>query len=121
MNVHNCAGECCREFPLNITYADLQIEAAKDTSDFEIFQIMDMVIPLATANRYTCRHWDQITKLCGNYQDRPRMCTDFPYEHGMCHICGSTYCRASDECEWMEYNVEIGEINAESNNSSQST
>lgn len=28
---------------------------------------------------YTCRHWDEQTKLCTAYEDRPKMCADYPY------------------------------------------
>lgn len=35
---------------------------------------------------YTCKHWDEDTRLCGIYEDRPAMCRAFPYgkpcEHG---------------------------------------
>jgi Fe-S-cluster containining protein len=35
---------------------------------------------------FACRHWDEETRLCGNYENRPEMCRAFPYgkpcEHG---------------------------------------
>lgn len=30
---------------------------------------------------YTCKHHDSATGDCRNYQNRPRMCSDFPYGH----------------------------------------
>lgn len=34
---------------------------------------------------YTCRHWDEDTGLCGVYEDRPRMCRDYPYARACDH------------------------------------
>lgn len=28
---------------------------------------------------YMCRHWDEETRLCAIYEDRPPMCRTFPY------------------------------------------
>lgn len=28
---------------------------------------------------YRCIYWDESTRLCGAYGDRPRMCRDYPY------------------------------------------
>lgn len=30
-------------------------------------------------HNFTCRHWDESTRLCGIYEDRPKMCRRFPY------------------------------------------
>ena len=62
--------------------------------------ILDMLVPLtrrqavARARRlgfrlpwkigrthryFTCRHWDESSRLCTVYDDRPRMCSSYPY------------------------------------------
>lgn len=36
---------------------------------------------------FTCKHWDEQTRLCGVYEDRPKMCRDHPC--GVCQFgCG---------------------------------
>lgn len=70
-------------------------------------QLVDMLIPLtqdeAVARRdrlggpdgtladrdwFTCRHWDETTRLCTIYPQRPHMCRDYPYEAECEHGCG---------------------------------
>ena len=36
---------------------------------------------------YTCRHWDEETRLCGAYEMRPPMCADYPYGGECSHGC----------------------------------
>jgi Fe-S-cluster containining protein len=73
--------------------------------------IADMVIPLSVAQAnerlerfgsdreylprweghvYTCRHFDDRTRLCTIYEERPEMCRDYPYgRNGGCEYgCG---------------------------------
>lgn len=71
------------------------------------------------ANRqwYTCKHWDEDTKLCGAYEQRPRMCRDFPYEGTCEHGCGYTlspadlavYDRDRIEAGWGPLQILLGE------------
>ncbi len=37
---------------------------------------------------FTCRHWNEATRLCGAYEERPGMCRTFP-DGKPCHACGS--------------------------------
>lgn len=37
---------------------------------------------------YTCRHWDEDTRLCMAYDERPQMCRDYPYTDSCQHGCG---------------------------------
>lgn len=32
-------------------------------------------------NYYTCKHFDEKSGNCMNYENRPRMCSDYPYGH----------------------------------------
>lgn len=45
---------------------------------------------------YTCRHWDEDTRLCTIYEDRPNMCRDFPYGNVCTHGCGYNNIEESD-------------------------
>ncbi len=36
---------------------------------------------------YSCRAWDEDTRRCTVYEDRPRMCQGYPYGRGCQHGC----------------------------------
>jgi Fe-S-cluster containining protein len=36
---------------------------------------------------YTCRAWDEDTRLCTIYEDRPNMCRGYPYGNACSHGC----------------------------------
>lgn len=36
---------------------------------------------------YTCRHWDEETRLCTVYDQRPNVCRDYPYGNPCSHGC----------------------------------
>lgn len=36
---------------------------------------------------YTCRHWDESTRLCTVYDQRPAVCRDYPYADKCSHGC----------------------------------
>ena len=46
---------------------------------------------------FTCRHWNEETRLCGAYEDRPDMCRDYPYSGRDCER-GCSY-KLSEEDE----------------------
>lgn len=37
---------------------------------------------------FTCRHWSEETRLCGQYDNRPRMCSKHPAPGEPCYHCG---------------------------------
>lgn len=37
---------------------------------------------------YSCRAWDEETRLCAIYDTRPQMCRGYPYGRGCQHGCG---------------------------------
>lgn len=107
----SCAGACCSVFPLP-GYSKM---ASGQTVDPEAPMIVAMVIPLEDDEAieryarlgygtlppdyfadglglYTCRNWNEETRLCGIYDTRPVMCRDYPYglpcERG-CGFCSS--------------------------------
>ena len=103
-----CPGHCCVAFYLAIPHHRID-EAAVRLRDGEV--IADMVIPLSVAEAnerlehfgtdreylpqweghvYTCRHFDDRTRLCAIYEERPQMCRDYPHSNdGGCEFqCG---------------------------------
>lgn len=101
-----CGGECCAVFWL--PKDALQPDGMKGVRDGEF--IADMIVPLnrrqalrrwrkfvsttaplpkgrSDRTTYTCRHWDEKTRLCGVYEDRPGMCRDYPYGAACSHGC----------------------------------
>lgn len=40
-------------------------------------------------DRFTCRYWNPFTRLCTNYENRPYMCSAYPYGD-VCYHCGYT-------------------------------
>lgn len=46
--------------------------------------------PRPDTKSYTCRHWDEVTRLCTIYDRRPGMCSGYPYD-GRCGACGGVY------------------------------
>lgn len=43
---------------------------------------------------HTCKHWDDVTGDCRNYDERPRMCRDYPYDRA----CSEAGCTMVSEC-----------------------
>lgn len=96
---NGCRGDCCVAFYVPTHKDDL---ASTPTADFDVATMKDMLIPLtrrqvrdrrakfgvkhtpmspdAEGYLYKCRHWDEDTRLCKIYAQRPKMCRDFPYE-----------------------------------------
>lgn len=121
-----CTGKCCAVFNYSVSRETL---AARDDADSKF--LADMLIDLtpdeaeARAERfnvtppdgytvrewadygqaYTCRHWDEKTMLCGVYEDRPRMCRDYPYAGKCQHDCACTF-EASAETK-QHYTKEV--------------
>lgn len=106
-----CAGACCAVFPLHLTSG---LGAVDD-----LLYILSMLVPLTreqAAERYarlgygelidygpdydlfTCRHWDEQTRLCTAYDQRPAMCRDYPYEGRSCERgCGYALSQADSD------------------------
>jgi Fe-S-cluster containining protein len=47
---------------------------------------------------FTCKNWDEQTRLCGIYETRPNMCRDYPYEGRSCER-GCGYALGQVDCE----------------------
>lgn len=98
-----CTGHCCRLFPVSSTITEIEkvthaeggsIEAEKLLVMLRFEGLTDVGLvngePLGrTMPVYSCIHLKPDGD-CGNYEDRPKMCRDYPYEGG---------CRDPD-CTW---------------------
>lgn len=114
----SCAGACCSVFPM---HKDFPMFTRKTPATGDQAYILDMLIPLtrrqavARSRRlgypdppkygpkyglFTCKHWNEETRLCGDYENRPKMCADYPYGRACERGCGFTTERAHDGWEW---------------------
>lgn len=94
----SCLGRCCEQFHLSgyneeIRQSDLLSEAWGG----EKHTVAVMLRPLfevhyynkgraSSEQFYTCRHFDKVSRLCTNYENRPDMCRRYP-DYGKCHHC----------------------------------
>lgn len=112
---NGCSGLCCAAFSLPERPEKLP-EIAGDEGE----QIAAMVIPLTAAEAreryeafggtdpeqfpadgtlfFTCRNWDEVTRLCAIYETRPDMCRKFPYGNGCPHGCPCKGTPVDDIC-----------------------
>jgi Fe-S-cluster containining protein len=106
-----CNGSCCAVFYLPVTPDEMTPQWASHIApEGDGSYIRRMAIPLSKdvaaqravdfgltadwgkveeGHAYTCRHWDTRTRLCREYEDRPLMCSAFPYGD-KCQHCGWT-------------------------------
>ena len=104
-----CDGRCCAVFPLSIDIRDL-IKGERRFTDRDY--ILSMLVPLSPKGAkerwkalgfngdvpkpmhrgqlWTCRHWDEKTRLCAAYEDRPALCRDYPYG-SHCNMADCSY------------------------------
>lgn len=96
---NGCVGDCCVAFTLPKEPTDpividmvipiTQMEAIARHQRMGNRKVIDKSQSLDTSKWYKCRHWDEETRLCGIYEDRPKMCRDYPYDKG-CVSCDFT-------------------------------
>jgi Fe-S-cluster containining protein len=104
-----CTGACCAAFQLEYTLRELRTRKLQDGAF-----IADMVIPLSPkearerslrfggnlvpwpwkqrGHYFACRHWDEQTRLCTVYDQRPRMCSGHPYDGEPCELGAGCTC-----------------------------
>lgn len=105
IEVPACTGQCCAVFYLPITAAEMTPAWMSRVADGRY--IMGMVLPLTqdaagelaamhdislpiergAGHWYACRMWDDRSGLCRAYEERPRMCSRYPYGEPCLH-CG---------------------------------
>lgn len=102
-NMDRCDGACCEKFLMTKVPSDLLKMAeelrglgsvsSRDEGPEEIEFVADMMLPRGDNTKegwalFTCRYWDQKTRLCSIYEWRPRVCRDYgaatPCEHPKC-------------------------------------
>ena len=107
-----CSGKCCAVFnyptPPEVLatrgheddafLADMLIALTPDEAEARMLRFnitppegMDLREWAEAAPTYTCRHWDENTHLCEVYEDRPRMCREYPYDQACQHDCACDY------------------------------
>lgn len=101
-NSEMCGGSCCAAFCLPYHIDDIRADQDKYP---EGRFLADMLVPLPSDTRpeqiaqlkiapgghwYTCRHLTEEGR-CGAYEQRPRMCRDYPYGKR----CNFKWCKAS--------------------------
>lgn len=107
----SCTGACCVAFPVNVTLDTLRAgrpmrPRTLDDADFDLlgFMLRPLTHEEATARRerfgvakpvgdeqqYRCIYWDEETRLCTIYADRPHVCRDYPHGRGCKHGCDCT-------------------------------
>lgn len=99
---NECTGECCTSFTLTYGYkkrwrfnednkvmasiAEMLVWTGRRLKSSDI---VNMTGETGYKNQaeYTCKHHDGATGLCIIYEERPAMCSEFPYS-GLCGVCG---------------------------------
>lgn len=106
-----CSGQCCSVFTFQDT-TEIADRFAKGEGYEDDYKLLTMLEPIpveeaqerverfgVTGNYaqvvhnenppefYKCRLWDEETRLCTQYEDRPRMCRTYPYGRGCHHGC----------------------------------
>lgn len=106
-----CPGYCCAAFHWPATITEMR---ARDQAGYmDGAQIRDMLIPLSPkqakeryerfsgrkvprgvfawnnrGHHFTCKNWDEESRLCKVYETRPQMCKGYPYGNVCEHGCG---------------------------------
>lgn len=105
-----CPGGCCavfwlpREVPEGVAdrefILDMRIELTPEQASERWAKFVGSAQPVAMKRSatevtapgverpaYTCRHWDEQTRLCTVYDQRPMICRDYPYGQPCSHGC----------------------------------
>jgi len=102
-----CTGRCCQSFPLPLSLKDMEGKLSRgedvNKGGGELKKIYEMVLPLTSQDyrneqgvyMYTCKHLDADNN-CGNYANRPVLCSDYPYGNACDHKAAGA-CTLSDD------------------------
>ena len=105
-----CTGQCCAVFTLSANVLDL-CRAGELGPDKDAPTLLQMLVPLTSeiallrlqrlgftpagdgvpgAGRaiFSCRNWDEVTRLCTIYDRRPWLCWHYPDPEHVCMHCG---------------------------------
>lgn len=109
-----CTGHCCEKFYLPYLYEEIQ-QRTKENPNWVIphgdaAKIVEMIIPLTDVSTcmdgspvkpgdenhyYTCKWFDKESRNCTNYENRPALCSGYPYGKP----CTIKNCTWSEACE----------------------
>lgn len=118
--LQSCDGDCCVAFRVPYTIEQLADADVGDQDKAEALDLAAMLIPLTVEQAndrqnqyvrgsktgftdydegflYKCRHWDEETRLCRIYDDRPPMCRTFPYGRPCRYGCSCAGTRPGPE------------------------
>lgn len=101
-HMENCQGDCCVAFKVPFTLQELTEGNVEDNDVEEAMVMAEMLDPITVeeanwrqeelvkgnptefteadeGHLFMCKKWDEETRLCTDYENRPDMCRDFPY------------------------------------------
>lgn len=88
MDSPECPGSCCAGFTLDYGFK----KKYKNHEQADLAKTADMITFTGTRHapgraEYTCKFYNKETKRCMDYENRPPMCSNYPYD-GVCGVCG---------------------------------
>lgn len=86
-----CPGNCCEAIHIGWKTAAEVLESLANPRMIDGPYILQMLIQLSAPdepNVFGCAYWDPVTRLCGSYETRPKMCRDHPYGNVCSYGCG---------------------------------
>lgn len=88
IKTNECTGECCECFTLT-GKAVRRMNRSEDPIKSSMLHFLSKSEPYEGENQYhyTCHYWDHETRLCQVYENRPLMCSLYPYDQ-ICGVCG---------------------------------
>lgn len=112
-----CDGSCCAAFPINrgrdrlgdpnTTDGDLlhfmlrRLTTQEATERREAFGLTAPVVSYEYDEWFSCIYWDEESRLCSIYENRPHMCSGYPDYPGT--ESSSTKCDHGCDCKGAEY------------------
>lgn len=111
-HVPECDGRCCALIYMSGGFVDSYQRDDADCSK-ENLQVKAMLIPLGpvpvtmqeTAGwAFECTNYNENANQCCDFENRPRMCSAFPYGTKVCEHCngeGHPREECTDECETL--------------------
>lgn len=107
---NRCTGHCCEAFIISRDQAIRELALSEDKEEIiELSKILNLSIHVS-GEYHTCKYFNDKTRNCDNYLERPKMCKEYPYGRN---------CDFSD-CTWKsvrlpytvreEYNPKISKV-----------
>lgn len=92
-----CSGQCCENFTLVVDGKPLSWQEWDGGSGFAPNDLASLAIKGKHDGRFECPKFDQETRLCRDYENRPDACRAFPFQAlqneeiaNSCQHCGQT-------------------------------